>query len=175
MVRFRAIQSIAWSLLIGGMILWGGPAFAAAKIVTQPPCYVINDVCRTISAPVTNANTDLGTIDFRSPGKGSALLTFNGSLVCSATTGAVNRVVDIMTGITDSPNGAIGPTKPGGLRLATVLSPVTSQTFNLAATAVVTFDRATSKTFRYQLWPYRFDAGVSCKLYNDVFSIVFIP
>jgi hypothetical protein len=170
----RALSTL-WLLAIGAISLSAGAASAAALIKTQSPCDSGNGSCFNFGVGIAGVgNFDIRTFAFTAPSKGNAAVSFNGSLVCGATTTAGNKVVDLITQITNS-TAAASASQPGGLRQATVLAPNTSQTLNLASTRVIAFNSAGTQTFRFRVKPLRIDAGTNCFIYNAAFTVVFIP
>ena len=175
MMIYRKLAAVAAAVL-GIMTIDAAPAEAAAKIATQPPCSTSGDACFNFGVGIVGLGTfDLQSFQFTAPSAGKAAVSFNGSLLCSAPTGSIWKVVDLVTQITDTTSGTIGPGLPGGLRQATVLAPNTSQTFNLAATRTFTFGSAGTRTFHYRVRPLRIDSGANCYVYNAAFTVIFIP
>lgn len=170
----RTLVSLCF-LAIGVLSLSIADASAAALIRSQGPCDSGNGSCFNFGVGISGVGTfEIRQFAFASPSKGSASVTFQGSIVCGGANTAGNKVVDLVTQITNSATTA-SQSGPGGMRLATVLAPNTSQTFNLASTRVFTFNSAATQTFRFRVRPLRIDAGTNCFIYNAAFSVVFIP
>lgn len=164
-------------LLLGGTpVMAPGAASAAAQIKTQEPCTNGGDNCFNFGVGIVGLGQfDLRSFTYKAPSKGSAEVSFHGSLLCAADPGSVFKVVDLVTQITNSTTGTIGAGLPGGLRQAMVLAPNTSNTFNLASTRVFTFKAAGSQTYHYRVRPLRIDGGTNCYVYNAAFTVVFVP
>ncbi len=163
-------------LAIGALAVTPRPAAAAATIKTQAPCTNGGDNCFNFGVGILGlVEFDLRSFTFKAPSKGNAAVSFNGSLVCGADLSGNNRVVDLVMQITNSTSGAASANLPGGLRQAMVLATNTSNTFNLAATRVFTFNGASTQTFHYRVRPRRIDPGTNCFIYNAAFTVVFIP
>lgn len=153
-----------------------GMASAAAQIRTQAPCTGGGDNCFNFGAGIVGLGQfDLRSFTYKAPSKGNAEVSFHGSLLCAAEPGSAYKVVDLVTQITNTTDGTIGPGLPGGLRQATVLAPNTSNTLNLASTRMFTFKAAGSQTYHYRVRPLRIDSGSNCYVYNAAFTVVFIP
>jgi hypothetical protein len=162
-----------WFLAIGAMA--AGAASAAALIQTQSPCNNGGDACFNFGVGIGGGQFDIRAMTFTAPSKGRADVSFHGSVVCGAANTPGNKVVDLVTQITNSASAIAAPNLPGGLRQATVLAPNTSQTLNLASTRVITFPAAGTQTFRFRVRPLRIDAGTNCFIYNAAFTVIFIP
>jgi hypothetical protein len=173
----KAIRTLAtlWFLVAGTLALAPNDASAAAVIKSQPPCTNGGDNCFNFGSGIVGlGNFDIRAFSFAAPSKGSASVTFHGSLLCGVPPGPTAKVVDLVTQITNSLSAA-SQSGPGGMRQAAVIFPNTSQTFNLASTRVFTFNAAGTQTFRFRVRPLRIDAGANCYIYNAAFSVVFIP
>ena len=163
---------LAW----GAVALCPAAAWAAAQIRTQAPCTDGGETCFNFGIGIVNLGQfDLRAFTFKAPSKGNAEVSFHGSLLCAADPGPNFQVVDLVTQITNSTNGTSGPGLPEGLRQAMVLAPNTSNTFNLAATRMFTFQAAGSQTYHYRVRPLRIDSGANCYVYNAAFTVVLIP
>lgn len=173
----KAIRTLAalWFMVVGAVALGAGSASAAAVIKSQAPCTNGGDVCFNFGIGIVGlGNFDIRTFAFSAPSKGSASVTFHGSLLCAAPVGSVSKVVDLVTQITNS-TAAAQQQGPGGMRQAVVILPNTSQTFNLTSTRVFTINGAGTQTYRFRVRPLRIDSGANCYIYNAAFSVVFIP
>ena len=170
----RALSTL-WFLAIVAIPMSAGTVSAAALIQTQSPCDAGGDACFNFGVGIEGGQFDIRAITFKAPSKGRAAVSFHGSVVCGAGNTAGNKVVDLVTQITNSSNAIASPRGPGGLRQATVLAPITSQTLNLASTRVVTFQAAGTQTFRLRVRPLRIDADTNCFIYNATFTVIFIP
>ncbi len=166
----------ALGLLTGGAAMAPSAASAAAQIRTQEPCTNGGDNCFNFGAGIVGLGQfDLRSFTYKAPSKGNAEVSFHGSLLCAAEPGSAYKVVDLVTQITNTTAGTIGPGLPGGLRQATVLAPNTSNTLNLASTRMFTFKAAGTQTYHYRVRPLRIDSGSNCYVYNAAFTVVFIP
>ena len=164
-----------WLVTAGALFFGAADASAAAQIKSQAPCTNGGDNCFNFGSGIAGVgNFDIRAFAFTAPSKGSASVTFHGSLLCGVPPGGVAKVVDLVTQITNSASTALQQ-GPGGMRQAAVIFPNTSQTFNLASTRVFTFSAAGSQTFRFRVRPLRIDAGANCYIYNAAFSVIFIP
>lgn len=175
----QAIRTLValWFLAAGALIIGSDDAAAAALIRSQAPCDAGNGTgsCFVFGSGIVGVGTsNFQNFSFAAPSRGNASVTFHGSVVCGASTAAGNKVVDLVTQITNSVSTP-SPGGPGGMRQAMVLQPNTSQTFNLTSTRVFTFNAKGTQTFRFRVRPLRIDAGVTCYTYNLAFSVVFIP
>jgi hypothetical protein len=171
----RAILMLGTAVL--GVLAAPAPdASAAALIQTQAPCANGGASCFNFGVGIVGLGQfDIRTFTFRAPSKGNAAVSFHGSLLCGADLSAGNKVVDLVTQITNSAGATAQPNLPGGLRQATVLAPNTSQTLNLASSRMVRFNAAGSQTFHFAVRPLRIDAGTNCYIYNAAFTVIFIP
>lgn len=175
MTRFRTI-GLLLLLLLGALSLAASPASAAAKIATQSPCTNGGDNCFNFGAGSAGLSyLEFRAFTFSAPSKGTAQVTFHGSLLCAASNTAGNKVVDIETQIVNSSGAIPSANQPGGLRLATVLAPNTSQTLSLASTRVFSVTGSGNQTYRFRSKARRIDSGTNCYIYNAAFSVVFIP
>ena len=163
-------------LLAGGGAMAPSEASAAAQIRTQEPCTNGGDNCFNFGVGIVGLGQfDLRSFTYKAPSKGNAEVSFHGSLLCAAEPGSTYKVVDLVTQITNTTAGTIGPGLPGGLRQAMVLAPNTSNTFNLASTRMFTIKAAGAQTYRYRVRPLRIDSGSNCYVYNAAFTVVFVP
>lgn len=173
----KAIRTLAalWFMAAGAVALGAFDASAAALIKSQAPCTNGGDTCFNFGVgSVGLGNFDIRSFAFTAPSKGSASVTFHGSLLCAAPPGTSAKVVDLVTQITNSASAA-QQQGPGGMRQAAVILANTSQTFNLASTRVFTFNAKGTQTFRFRVRPLRIDSGANCYIYNAAFSVIFIP
>lgn len=174
MVRIFRTAAILGSLVACALAVPAGTAAAAAVIRSQTPCAGLNGICIYFARNIP-VQLDLRSFKFTAPSKGSAEVSFHGSMVCDGDSTPGNKVVDLATQIVNSTTAIATPQEPGGLRQALVISPITSDTLNLASTRVFTFNAAGSQTYYYRMRPLRIDAGVACSVYNAAFTVVFIP
>ncbi|HMR30658.1 MAG TPA: hypothetical protein PKA13_02225 [Geminicoccaceae bacterium] len=173
----QAIRTLAalWFLVVGALSFGAGEASAAAVIKSQSPCTNGGDTCFNFGSGIVGlGNFSIRTFSFTAPSKGSASVTFHGSLLCGVPAGTNAKVVDLVTQITNSASTA-QQQGPGGMRQAAVILSNTSQTFNLASTRVFTFNAKGTQTFQFRVRPLRIDSGVNCYIYNAAFSVIFIP
>ena len=174
----QAIRTLAalWFLTAGALTIGPDDAFAAALIRSQAPCSqdASSGACFVFASYITGVTNSFQTFSFSAPSRGSASVTFHGSAVCSATTAPGNKVVDIVTQIT---NALSNPSQggAGGMRQAMVLQPNTSDTFNFTSPRVFTINAKGTQTYRFRVRGLRVDNGLTCYAYNMAFSVVFIP
>lgn len=172
----QAIRTLAalWFLAAGILAVGASEASAAAVIKSQAPCTNGGDDCFNFGSGIVGlGNFDMRSFSFTAPSKGSASVTFHGSLLCGVPPG-IAKVVDLVTQITNSASTAM-ENGPGGMRQAAVILGNTSQTFNLASTRVFTFSKAGTQTFHFRVRPLRIDSGANCYIFNAAFSVIFIP
>ena len=105
---------------------------------------------------------------FNAPSKGKAEVTFHGTLYCA--NGGGGNTVDFTTQINTGSETTPSAAGPGGLRQAEVIITGQSKTFNLASTRVITLTKAGNVTVVMRVKINRFDATISCFLYNAAFS-----
>jgi hypothetical protein len=176
MIEFRRAVLALCLAVVGSATFVPGASWAAAVIKTQPPCDSGNGNCFNFGVGIVGLGQfDIRDFTFKAPSKGTAQVSFHGSLLCSADLSAGSKVVDLVTQIVNSGSATASPGGAGGLRQALVIPPNTSDTLNLASTRVFTFSGAGSQTFRYRVRPLRIDAGSNCFIYNAAFSVVFVP
>ncbi|MGD9509350.1 MAG: hypothetical protein AB7I59_17975 [Geminicoccaceae bacterium] len=161
---------------LAAVVAFPDAASAAAVIKTQPPCNSGGDTCFNFGVGIVGVGQfDIRDFTFKAPSKGTAQVSFHGSLLCAADLTAGSKVVDLVTQIVNSTTATASPSGPGGLRQALVIPPNTSDTLNLASTRVFTFNSAGSQIYRYRVRPLRIDSGANCYIYNATFSVVFVP
>lgn len=168
--------------------LIGSFAFAipahAAQIKSQQPCAGDTGACLAFSYAGTIP--DIRSITFDAPGPGTASASFHGTLYCAAIdtliTGTRAARVDLVSQIVTNQTHVPDYTKPGGLRHAAGLvlystAPVfdLSNTFNLASTRTVNVKAAGKQKFYFKIERLLQDAGVTCYVYNAVFTVLFVP
>jgi hypothetical protein len=115
------------------------------------------------------------SFQFNAPSKGTAAVSFHGSLVCANQNVPGDRVVDFETQIVGAPGAEPNMKGPGGLRLAARLLFGTSDTFNLASTRVVSIPAAGARTLYFKIAPRQMDTNTYCLVYNAVFTVQFVP
>jgi len=115
----------------------------------------------------------LRSFTFNAPSKGKAEVTFHGSLYCANADNG--KTVDFTTQITTANESAARAAGPGGMRQAETFTNNQSTTFNLASTRVLTLTKAGNVTVDFRAKSNRFDAGITCFLYNAAFSVNFVP
>jgi len=164
--------------LMGTLCLSG--AALAASTQAQAPCQLPGEAyCREWGPGKTPLF--LRSYPFTVPGRGSALVTFNGSLYCANKAVSARQVVDFLTDISDTTAGAISVADPGALRVAANLEPAkvagssTSTTFNLASSRVFQFSASGAKTFYMRIATQKMDASTTCYIYNDALTVTFVP
>lgn len=153
-------------------------ASAAAVIRTQAPCAGPSGYCLRFDAGA--AIPVIRSFQFNAPSKGTAAVSFHGSLVCS--NGAIaDKVVDFATQIVTSAGAVPVVNGPGALRLAMVLkdSPehalATTDSFSLASTRVFGIAAAGVRTFYFKIASLRMDASTFCLVYDATFTVQFVP
>jgi hypothetical protein len=154
------------------------PAQAAAVIKTQNPCTTSEGICLRFGN--TGAIPTIRSFQFTAPSKGTAAVTFHGSLQC-----AIGPAVPSPAGVELESQivatGAAIPDMdgPGGLRHGTVLVPAggrrITHSFNLASTRVVAFTAAGAKTFHFKIARRLMEPGSFCTVQNGAFTVVFVP
>lgn len=172
----RARAAICWvaAVAIAG---FAGAASAAAVIKSQAPCNTgSGGSCFNFGVGIVGLGQfDIRSFAFKAPSKGTAEVTFHGSLLCAAETSQPTTVVDLVTQIVNSPSATASPGGPGGMRQAVVLRPSTSDSLNLASTRVFTFNAAGTQTYSFRVRPLRIDSGANCYIYSAAFDVVFVP
>lgn len=153
-----------------------GSARAAAQISAQAPCTTGGGgECFNFGVGIVGLGQfDMRSFAFRAPSKGTAEVTFHGSLVCGADNSRANVVVDLITQIVNSRTAVPQANGPGGMRQAVVLRANTSDSFNLASTRTFSFGSAGTQTFYFRVRPLRIDSGTDCYIYNAAFTVMFI-
>ena len=136
-------------------------ASAAAKLFGQGPCGFGDGPClsSTGGLPVS-----FRSFTFNAPSKGKAEVTFHGTLYCA--NGGGGNTVDFTTQINAGSETTPSAAGPGGLRQAEVIINGQSKTFNLASTRGITLTKAGNVTVVMRVKINRFDASISCFLYN---------
>jgi hypothetical protein len=145
-------------------------------VQTQAPCTTPSGWCMSFlnSDPIPI----IRSMKFTAPAKGSALVTFHGSMLCGGG-GGDHRAVDLVSGIVTRAAEVVDPQRPGGLRHATVLNSTPSigadDSFNLTSTRVYAFAKGETQTFQFKIVKQRMDAVTGCDVYNAAFTVEFIP
>ena len=150
-------------------------ALAAAMIKTQPPCNSGGDNCFNFGVGIVGLGQfDIRDFAFKAPSKGTAQVSFHGSLLCAA---------DLSAGSSGRPGDAdrqFGHRHRFAqwLRRAAPSPGDTAQHVGhpeLGLDAGVHDQRGGTQTYRYRVRPLRIDAGSNCFIYNAAFSVVFVP
>lgn len=165
------VQAVVLTVMSIGV--WCTPAEAAA-IFEQEACAQGNAPCETITRE-TNFPLRLRDIAFNVAKSGTAVVSLQGSMVCSSTSDQP-AVVDLITQIVMSQNAVPVINGPGGARHAVVILPSsrgTTDSFNLASTRVQ-FIPSGQSVISFNVTSLRMDPKTSCVFYNLSFSVVFI-
>jgi hypothetical protein len=166
--------------LLGGLSSFAGfarPVLAATEITTQAPCVNGGGYCVFFDS---NASTIpvIRSFTFNAPRKGTAAVSFHGSLYCGNTVNTV-QVIDLVSQIVTRSTATPSASGPGGLRQAVVLTQAPIQgsrdSFNLASTRVFPISGAGSRTYHFKIEKLRMDNYSYCYVYNAAFTVVFAP
>lgn len=144
---------------------------AWSEIKSQQPCVsTVSPGCMTFGP--SGSIPTVRTLKYDAVERGSAKVTFHGTLYCwnaSANVGRIDLISQIVVGKAGPSAGG-----PGSLVHSVMLEPGnTSQTFNLHSTRVVPYAAAASKTFRFSMARRVMSAGTQCVVYNAAFTVQF--
>jgi hypothetical protein len=149
------------------------PAQAKAVIKTQTPCTTSQGYCLQILP--TGTIPTIRSFQFTAPSKGTAEVTFHGSLVCTfANPLAGAAVVDLVSQIVLTAASVPDVNGPGALRHAGTLLPSTIS-FNLASTRVFNIPAAGTKTYHFRIARQQMGANSACVVHTATFTVVFVP
>jgi hypothetical protein len=162
-----------------GLVLFAGPASAAALIKTQAPCIPGTAPCNTFNS--ASAPTVIRQIAFSAPSKGNAAVSITGSMFCSAGFSTPQRVADFVTQIVPAAGTVPDLAGPGALKQAFRLGAQgpdgfgLSNTLNLASTRVFHINAAGPQNYYFKLNTLRMDGSIQCTITQAALTIVFIP
>jgi hypothetical protein len=172
-------------LLVGLLVSWCGlsdAALAAAVIKTQAPCTAGGGLWCVTFDSFSSTIPVIRSFSFNAPSKGTAAVTFHGSILCGSIFDYSHPdVIDLVSQIVTTSDATPSASGPGGLRLAVVVPPVWStlsgsiDSFNLASTRVFTIAAAGAKTYYFKIAKLRMDGESYCVVSNGAFTVVFVP
>jgi len=150
------------------------PSSDKGRIITQSSCTSPSGYCRSIfpSDPIT----PIRQMVFAAPSKGTAVVTFNGTLYC-ANSGTVPATVDIDSEIVPVDGVTANSANAGGLRHAARFmndaTTRTSRSFNLYSTRVFPVTAAGNQNYFFNLQRRTMDPHTSCFVYSATFTVRF--
>lgn len=162
---------VSAGILLACVTAFGSPAFAS-KLVQQAPCpsicKVIND---STSLPLT-----VRSFTFNAPNKGTALVHFHGSMMCS---GAAGFGFNFNTQIVNVPGANPNAVGPGGLKVfGRSDDSAGDMPFNLASNRVFKVDQG-NNVFFFKIGQNApgtgLNPGTLCFVYNASFTVLLLP
>jgi hypothetical protein len=156
------------------LLLDTGTATAAAVVKTQAPC-----PGQCIFFGSTGAIPPAKSIIFAAPSKGTAIVTFHGSIYCTSTN-IQTTYIALDTQIVEGSN-PVDANGPGALHHEPTLQPIDStpaqtSSFNLGSTRVFNIAAAGTHTYRFKLTRrFPMSANTGCSVENGMFIVNFVP
>ncbi len=170
MNRFTHLASYVLLLTASGW--FAAPASAAALIVTQPPCTPVEGFCASFTH--ATAIPTVRSFSFNAPSKGTAMVTFHGSMTCTFGANATILESQILSQANFTPS-RLGPS--GLQHKAQHIDPNNLDiqvSFNLASTRVYTIPAAGTQNYFFKIKKVLMITGF-CTVDNAAFTVVFLP
>ncbi|MEJ8571951.1 hypothetical protein [Microbaculum marinum] len=166
----RTLRAVVLSAcLAAGASAVAAGVSAAELVKTQPPC---PGVCVSMGAGDTTVVAR--KISFDAPRKGTAVVTFHGTLYCLSNRALQTNFI-IYSQIVIK--GAPDPEGPSGLSFIESVEPYDGNSrtvsFNLASTRVYNVGKPGKRTYQFKLAPFGMPADAGCSVYSGAFTVQF--
>jgi hypothetical protein len=143
----------------------------ADLIKQQLPC------AGTCVVLTSNAVATARTFTFNAPGRGRAIVSFQGTLVCANNNISGDAFLNIQSQIVEN-NAQPSGVGPSGLEyqktLPSALSATQTDTFNLSSTRVFPVNGAGARTYQFRVAPGTLSGSVGCSVRAGAFRVHFV-